>query len=49
MYKVCLRASNELFKYNPNAKYEMSVTLESGHEHDDDDEHGKLLPDSMTN
>ncbi len=33
MHKVCFKASNELFNVNANAKYEMSVAIETGHEH----------------
>lgn len=33
MYKVCLKASNEIFAKDANAKYEMSIVLQSGHDH----------------
>jgi len=33
MYKVCLKASPDIFAKDANAKYEMSITLQSGHEH----------------
>jgi len=33
IYKVCLKPSQELFNVNNNAKYEMSLTLMTSHDH----------------
>jgi hypothetical protein len=32
-HKICVSATNGLFRMNPNAKYEMSIQIESLHEH----------------